>query len=469
MVFNSLQFALFFSIFLAVLLILPKKLRKVWLLSGNVLFYFSWNRPACVLLLVSALLAWFCGFEAEKHRRNRVFILIQVLWAVGWLFFFKFIGPANMILRRAGAGGLISLRDLIVPVGISFYMLRCIGYTADAAHGKISARKNPLDVVIYVSFFPQIISGPLERPSHFFADLRSFSEKDLFCAERIRNGFLLIFWGLFQKLVLSERLAVMVTSLYSNFESRGFWELLAASVAYTLQIYCDFSGYSDMSRGIAGMLGFSSMRNFSQPYFASDIKAFWRRWHISLTSWLTDHIYIPLGGSRKGIPRKYVNIIIVFLISGLWHGSTLNFVFWGLLHAFYQIMQDLWQRTGRHLPRLLSGTITLAAVNFAWIFFNSGGLNRGIRIVRRMFTHYSFPASFETGMIPGNLIVLIIGLVILFIVDLLHEKGISVNKGIASLPLPLRWLIFLGLLWAVIMLGIYGVGYDTSSFIYAQF
>jgi hypothetical protein len=224
-----------------------------------------------------------------------------------------------------------------------------------------------------------------------------------------------------------------------------------------------------MSRGIAAMMGFSTMRNFRQPYLAAGIKKFWRRWHISLTEWLTEYIYIPLGGSRKGLLRKYANIIIVFLVSGLWHGSTLNFVFWGLLHAAFQIAEDLWNRTGRKLPDWLLRVITLAEVNIAWIFFNSGGLNRGFRIIRQMFSRFSVPVQSEWGLVPGNLVVWGCGLLVLLLVDILHEKGISVQQKTAALPLPLRWAIFLGLFWSVILLGIYGVGYDTSGFIYAQF
>lgn len=469
MTLNSLQFAFFFTIFLAVLLILPKKLRKAWLLLGNTVFYCSSDLRSGVLLLLTAVLTWFCGLKLEKDRKKRIFLIIPVLWTLGTLFFFKFTAPSEKLLRGIGAARLISFRDLIVPLGISFYTLRCISYTAEIARGTIPAERNPFDVLIYVSFFPQIISGPIERPGRFFRDLDRFGKSSLYDPERLRRGFLLVVWGLFQKLVLAERLAVISASIFSRFELCGFWELLAASASYTLQIYCDFSGYSDMSRGVSAMTGFSSVRNFARPYLAADIKSFWRRWHITLTSWLTDYIYIPLGGSRKGLIRKYLNIITVFLVSGLWHGSTLNFVFWGLLHAFFQIIQDLWQRTGKHLPRPAARILTLGAVNFAWIFFNSGGLNRGFRIVRQMFTHFGVSSMADIGIVPGDLFVLGAGLMILLIADLMHEKGHSIHEKAEALPLPLRWLLILGLLWSVIMLGIYGVGYDTGSFIYAQF
>ena len=492
MVLNSLRFAAFFLIFLAVLLVLTKKARKYWLCAGNCLFYLSWERWSCVLLVLSVLMIWFLGArsqeqgasgrepgtgsqgpvgrwpkEGNKFPGSKIFLILPILWNVGLLVFFRYTGLIGSVFSRAGIP--LSVGSVLAPLGLSFYTLRCISYIADVWRGTIRARKNPLDVFLYVSFFPQIISGPIEKPEKFFRELDSFETKNLWNFEAIWNGFLLFVWGLFLKIVLAERLSAITAHLFGSHQNYGFWELLAASLAYTLQIYCDFCGYSEMSRGISAMIGFSTMRNFCQPYLAPGIKNFWRRWHISLTTWLTDYIYIPLGGSRKGLPRKYLNIIIVFLVSGLWHGNTLNFIFWGLLHAFYQILEDLWDRSGHRLPNWLRRIITLAEVNFAWIFFNAGGLNRGFRIVRQMFTRFAFPGNFDLGLVPGNLVVLGLGLLILLMADVLHEKGFSINQRLAALPLPLRWLIMLVLFWSVIMLGIYGVGYDTSGFIYAQF
>ncbi len=474
---NSLPFAAFFLIFLIGLLILPQKLRKVWLLVGNCLFYLSWERWSIILLLLSALMVWGCGLMISRQgsdagnqmrsRKGTVFLVLPVIWNVGLLVFFRYTGLIGSLLGHAGIS--FSAQTILVPLGLSFYTLRCIGYVADVYRSKVEAVRNPLDVLIYVSFFPQIISGPIEKPGRFFSELESFGQNNQWKFEPLWQGFLLYVWGLFQKLVLAERLSVITAHYFGDFQQYGFWELLVASLAYTLLIYCDFGGYSDMSRGIARMMGFATIRNFRQPYLAAGIKNFWRRWHISLTSWLTDHVYIPLGGSRRGSLRKYLNILIVFAASGLWHGNTLNFLFWGLLHAFFQIMEDLWNRAGRKIPGWLLRAITISEVNFAWIFFYAGGLNRGFRIIRQMFSHFTFPGAWDTGLVPGNLVVLGVGLAILLMVDLLHERGIAIQQRAAALPLPLRWLIILVLFWSVIMLGIYGVGYDTSGFIYAQF
>ena len=470
MVLNSLPFAAFFLIFLAFLLLLPKCFRKYWLLLGNLAFAYTWERWGPVLLLLSALMVWGCGLALEKHGRKRICLILPVAWNLLLLAVFRYSGLIRPLLLRAGISGMPGFRDLAAPLGLSFYTLRCIAYAADIRRGTLPAVKDPVDVLAYVSFFPQLISGPIERPGKFFTELAAFSEMPLRDLDRILRGFLLFVWGLFQKIVLAERLAMITNFVFPRFEAFGFWEILGASFAYTLQIYCDFAGYSDMSRGVAVMAGFRTMRNFRQPYFAAGIKSFWRRWHISLTSWLTDHIYIPLGGSRKGQLRKYLNIVLVFLVSGLWHGTTLNFIFWGMLHAAYQIAGDLWDRSGRRLPDPVRRIIMLLEVDFAWIFFNAGGLNRAFRIVRQMFSHFSVPFGNGTPVLSGgNWAVLFCGLAVLFVVDLLHEKGIAVQERAASLPLPVRWLLLLGLFWSVIMLGIYGVGYDTSGFIYARF
>ena len=470
MVLNSLRFAAFFLIFLAILLLMPKKLRKYWLLLGNCAFYLSREKWSAFLLLLSALMIWGCGLAVKRIGRKRIYLILPVLWNAFLLLLFKFSGQLSPLANRIGASGLPAFRDLAAPLGISFYTLRCISYMADVYRGKIAAAKNPADVLVYVSFFPQIISGPIERPENFFRELAAFGEKKLWDPDRFRRGFLLFVWGLFQKIVLAERLSMITNHIFPQYQNFGFLGILTASLAYTMQIYCDFSGYSDMSRGISGIMGFSTMRNFRQPYLAAGIKQFWRRWHISLTSWLTDYVYIPLGGSRKGLFRRYVNIFLVFLVSGLWHGSTLNFIFWGMLHASYQVIEDLWERTGKKLPGLLVRLITMAEVTFAWIFFNSGGLNRGFRILRQMFSDFSTRLyEKDTGLSAGNWVILLGGLAVLLAVDILHERGTAVQKQADALPLPVRWLLILGLFWSVILLGIYGIGYDTSTFIYAHF
>ena len=315
MVLNSLSFALFFLIFLGILLVLPGKARKPWLFLGNCLYYFSWERRAFLLLLLSAWMIWACGMAMERYTKKKPFLVIPVVWNVLLLLVFRYAGLLDGLFHPAGEPGLISFSRLAAPVGISFYTLRCISYMADVYRGTIPAEKSFLNVFLYVSFFPQIISGPIERPGNFFRELSAFETVPLRNFERIRRGFLLFVWGLFQKIVIAERLAVAASTVLSDFTAFGFWELLIGTAAYLLQVYCDFAGYSDMSRGISAMMGFSTMRNFRQPFLAPGIRSLWRRWHIGLTSWLTDYVYIPLGGSRKGLLRKYLNITAAFLLS----------------------------------------------------------------------------------------------------------------------------------------------------------
>ena len=256
--------------------------------------------------------------------------------------------------------------------------------------------------------------------------------------------------------------------------------MFTASVLFAIQIYCDFGGYTNIARGAAQVMGFSLMQNFRQPYFATSIKEFWRRWHISLTSWFTDYLYIPLGGNRKGLLRKYWNILIVFAVSGLWHGASWHFVVWGIIHALYQIIGDLKNRVfqkfsaGKHTTESFSkklgrGCITFLLVDIAWVFFAAGGVSHALGIFRQMAAVFATTNFTEIGLDQGNWFVLLMGVAVLLIVDLFHEKGKSIFNIMSSQTLWYRWGLYLGLIWGTIMLGIYGVAYDTSQFIYFQF
>lgn len=288
-------------------------------------------------------------------------------------------------------------------------------------------------------------------------------------------------WGLFQKLVIADRASILVNNVITGYVNYGFVELALAAALFAIQIYCDFGGYSNIARGAAKVMGFELMNNFEQPYLATSIKEFWRRWHISLTSWLTDYVYIPLGGNRKGRIRKYINILIVFGVSGLWHGASWSFVVWGLLHAFYQIIGDLKNAVfsksigkgnrGRNTfsSRLRKVIGTFILTDFAWIFFVCSDMQQALGVIKNMLTYVQTTDIFELGLDRGNWFFLIMGIAILFFVDLMHEKGISVSALVQKQDIVFRWGIYLALIWTTIMFGIYGMAYDTSAFIYFQF
>lgn len=287
---------------------------------------------------------------------------------------------------------------------------------------------------------------------------------------------MLMLWGLFQKLVIADRASILVDHVINSYWSYGFLEISLAMILFALQIYCDFDGYTNIARGAAGVMGFSLMKNFRQPYMAETIKEFWRRWHISLTSWFTDYLYIPLGGNRVGTMRKYVNILIVFAVSGLWHGASWNFIAWGILHALYQIAGEIKQQLFRGRgtvvkscsTRIRKAVTTFLLVDFAWIFFVCDGLRHALSVIRQMMTVFR-TTTFDLGLNRANWFALLFGTAVMVIVDILHEKGRSVFSMFHRQEFWLRWVVYVGLVWAVILFGIYGEQYSAGDFIYFQF
>lgn len=289
-----------------------------------------------------------------------------------------------------------------------------------------------------------------------------------------------MFWGFFQKLVIADRAALLVNQVYTDYSSYGFFELSLATVLFAFQIYCDFDGYTNIARGAANVLGFKLMKNFKQPYLATDIRSFWKRWHIALTTWFTDYVYIPLGGNRKGFKRQLLNIFIIFALSGLWHGASWNFVAWGLLHACYMMTAAAVNRkrnadlsirgkTNTFSKKLGKILITFVIVDIAWVFFASDSFTHSIGIFKQMFTVFQTAGIYSLGLDRGNFALLIFALIILFAVDIWHEKNKSVFKTVAKQQTWFRWILYLGLAWGVIMFGIYGPAYDANAFIYFQF
>ena len=385
----------------------------------------------------------------------------------------------NRILEVAGFEIVERRLDLLLPVGISFYTFQALSYFIDVYRGTIKAESNFLKYALFVSFFPQLVAGPIERSGNLLGQLQNLDKIKVWDFESIKNGLLLIFWGLFQKLVIADRIAILVNEIYNNYLSYGFVEITIATVLFAVQIYCDFGGYTNIAQGAARVLGIQLMQNFRQPYLAVDIKDFWRRWHISLTSWFTDYLYIPLGGNQKGIIRKYCNICIVFAVSGLWHGASWNFIVWGIIHGIYQIVGDIRKRI---IPQNNKGYepisistrvrkmfITFLLVNFAWLFFASNSFQDAIGIVKQSVQVFHTTSIWELGIDKGNWCILLCAICILFCVDLVHEMKISIFKLVKHQEIWFRWMLYLGLIWSTILFGIYGIDYDTSQFIYFQF
>lgn len=489
MLFNSIDFLFFFPIVTLLFFIIPGCLRTLWLLIASYYFYMSWNPKYAVLIALSTVTTFISGIFIEKFKKpisKKLVVSASLFVNLAILGIFKYADFAlqtlDSIARHLEFGTIDKRLDLLLPVGISFYTFQALSYTLDVYRGTIRAEKSLVRYALFVSFFPQLVAGPIERSGNLLSQIQTIRTRKLWDYDRVRDGLLLMFWGLFQKLVIADRASILVDQVYGNYGDYGFLELAIASVLFAFQIYCDFGGYTNIARGAAQVMGFSLMQNFRQPYLAVSIKDFWRRWHISLTSWFTDYLYIPLGGSRKGLLRQYINIFIVFGVSGLWHGASWHFVAWGLVHAVYQVVGNAKSRIVKRCRRksaeetspsfsqkLGKRIVTFVLVDFAWIFFASDSLHQVLGILRRMLATFQLSSIYDMGLDRGNWFMLMMAICILMLVDQIHESGKSVFLLVNKQTLWFRWILYLGLIWCAILFGIYGVEYDSSQFIYFQF
>lgn len=331
MLFNSYQFIVFFPFVCLIYFIFPKRIQYIWLLISSYFFYMSWDAKYALLLLFSTVVTWSCGLLLDKlsNKQNKCnkkefgkyqklkktvvaanFVL--VLYVLFWFKYFDFVlDTLNILLNRVNCSLINVELDVVLPVGISFYTFQALSYSVDVYRGDVKVEKNFLKYALFVSFFPQLVAGPIERSKNL---LRQVNESHTFDFERLRDGLLIMLWGYFMKLVIADRAAIFVDCVYSNINEYGGCYLIIASILFAFQIYCDFAGYSAIALGAAKVMGFELMENFKYPYLSTSVAMFWRNWHISLTSWFRDYLYIPLGGNRKGKLRKYINIMIVFLV-----------------------------------------------------------------------------------------------------------------------------------------------------------
>lgn len=484
MLFNSFNFLLFFPLVVLIYFIVPKKIRYIWILVASYYFYMSWNAKYAILLIFCTLVTYIGGIAIElvsqcNKDKSKKYVVICIIINFTILVIFKYLGffidNVLMILGKFHINTSISSVNLLLPVGISFYTFQALGYIIDIYRGEVKAEHNILKYALFVSFFPLLIAGPIERSKNLLGQIERLDKLSLWNYERIKSGFLLMMWGLFQKIVIADRIALLVNNVFDNYREMGALEIMVAAVLFSFQIYCDFGGYSNLAKGTAEILGINLMNNFRQPYMAVSIKDFWRRWHISLTSWFTDYFYIPLGGNRKGRWRQYLNIMIVFLASGLWHGASWTYVIWGVLHGLYQIGGNVIHRINRNKRTLIFGNhffqslITFALTTFAWIFFRADTVGDAFGIIKRIFVRIRCHRLYAIGIDGLNWIILIFALIILFLVDYYHEKGISISKYFSDRSLLIQCVIYSGLISSILFFGIYGTGYDASQFIYFQF
>lgn len=449
--FTSLGFLLFFPLVFIGYLLMPRRMRAVWLLAASYLFCASFGPGAVLALLMSTLVTYLGGIGIETYheeRSKRRVLGAVVLLHVAFLSFFKY-----------------NRMNLLLPVGISFYTFQAIGYLADVYRGETQAERSLLRFALFQAFFPKLVQGPIERSGNLLAQIRDLEKREVWDMERIREGGLLLLWGLFQKLMIADRIAIPVNAVYSQFGAFGGVEILLATVLYAFQIYCDFAGYTNIARGVASVCGFKLLENFRRPYLADSVQDFWRRWHLSLSAWLRDYLYIPLGGNRKGKLRKYVNLMITFLVSGIWHGTGFHFLLWGGLQGLGQIF-DI--RTWK-LPRWVKQVLVFAFVDVSWMVFrvNSLGDLKGMLKILVTDFHLKDFRGMQLGKLEWAL--LFLGILLVIAKDILNEKGFSFRTWILKQDWPVRAVIYTGLVGAIVILGVYGAAYDSSGFLYTQF
>lgn len=481
MTYVSLGFYLFLALLLLVYFIMPLRFRWVVLLAGSTAFYILLSWDGFPMLLFTLLLSYGAGLLLAflKERPQTSVLLQKSVLAVSILLVMApwfVIKNGSFLLGHAIWGH-------IVPLGISFYTLQIVSYLADVHSGRISAQKNPAKYALFVLFFPQIVQGPMPRYAQLADQLY---EGHLFDEKQFVKGMQLILWGFFLKFLIADRASIVVNVIFENPSQYQGSYVLVAAVLYSIELYADFLSCVTLSQGIAGLFGIGLADNFLRPYFATSIKDFWRRWHISLSTWLRDYIYIPLGGARKGKFRKYGNLIIVFGFSGIWHGSGYKFLFWGMIYAAFQVVGDLTapiKDRGYQLFRLSeeSGTRRLIQrigvffwVTLAQIIFRADHLRSGLLMIKNLFSLWNpwilvDGSMLRLGVNGKEWCVLILSVLILFLVDYMQEKGVHIREGILQKAVYVRWGLYIAAILFIMIFGVYGYGYQTRDFIYGGF
>lgn len=394
---------------------------------------------------------------------------------LGILFVFKYFNFfADLLNNFSGKNFNIAI-DVLLPVGISFYTFQALGYTIDVYRKDIRAEENFIDYALFVSFFPQLVAGPIERSVNLLPQIKNPKK---FSYDNLVRGLILFFYGMFLKLIIADRAAILVNEVFGNYKNFSREILIISGILFTLQIYCDFYSYSIMAKGSAKILGIDLMDNFKEPLLSKSITEFWRRWHISLSTWFKDYLYIPLGGNRKGKLRKYFNLILVFLVSGLWHGADLSFVLWGLIHGIFNVLENIFgiNKKSRRKNILLDSfrrILTFIIVVFAFIYFRAENIHHGneylLAIINNPRSLNIMEDLSKTSFGISNIYPLIIGIIILFVFDILKYNKINLAEKVLKIILPIRWLIYFAFIFAIIIFGVYGPEFSESAFIYFQF
>jgi alginate O-acetyltransferase complex protein AlgI len=479
MLFNSFEFALFFPIVTGIFFLLSQRWRVYWLLAASCVFYMAFIPVYILILLVTILIDYTAGIFLEKVEgsKKKLLLWISILSTCSVLFIFKYFGFfTGSFVGLAGLFGWQLSRpvvNIILPIGLSFHTFQSLSYVIEVYFGRQKAEKNFVVYATYVMFFPQLVAGPIERPQHL---LHQFWENHDFDYYNVTAGLKRMAWGFFKKVVVADRLALYVNDVYSAPRHFNGLQLTIATVFFAIQIYCDFSGYSDIAIGAAQVLGFRLMENFRTPYYSLSISEFWHRWHISLSTWFKDYLYIPLGGNRVPKTRYIANLLITFTVSGLWHGANWTYVVWGFLNGIYLVTglltKDLRNRffgaigLGEEttVRKAIQLTTTLMLTCAAWIVFRAKNMGDAFYVFTHLTTKWDFHSIATEQFLLRQFPVAVAAILVLEFGQL-WGRAVSVPSFVGRLQTPARWALYASLVMAVVMFGVY----RKTQFIYFQF
>lgn len=494
MLFNSIDFLIFFPIVTILYFAIPHKYRWLFLLVASCIFYMAFI-PVYILFFFALILIDYSAailIEKSEGKKRKLFLIVSIFSTCLALFIFKYFNFFNVNFVAFASffhwNYSVNLLKLALPIGLSFFTFQGLGYVIDIYKKREKPERNIGIFALFLMFYPQLVAGPIERSSNL---IHQFYEKHYFDYKRVTDGLKLMAWGMFKKVVIADRLAFFVNQIYGNLDDYTGATLIMATLFFTYQIYCDFSGYSDIARGSAQVMGFRLMNNFNRPYFAKSIADFWRRWHVSLSTWFRDYVYIPLGGDRVSSLRHYSNLFITFLLSGLWHGANWTFLIWGALNGFYMIFErmtgKIWEKTiwlARlnkipALSKIIQVLTTFSLISFSWIFFRADSIKDAFYVIGHLFsgvkdlifnlvTHPLAAVSeyhnlFLVDQAWYELIIAVLSILFLESVHIFQRKG-SVRTMVSKSPLLLRWALYIG-----IILVILNFGKISRPFIYFQF
>lgn len=498
MLFNSYQFIIFFPIVTALYFILPHRMRLFMLLAASCFFYMVLIPVYILILFTLIIIDYFAAIWIEKTqtKNRKLFLLISIISTCLALVIFKYFNFFNSniaaIAHFLNLKYPVSALGLILPIGLSFHTFQSLSYVIEVYKNNQIAERNFLVYSLYVMFYPQLVAGPIERPQNL---LRQFYEKHVFEYSRVSSGLKLMLWGMFKKVVIADRLAAFVSTVYDAPHDFQGVSLIIATVFFAFQIYCDFSGYSDIAIGAAQVMGFRLMDNFNRPYFSKTISEFWKRWHISLSSWFRDYLYIPLGGSRVSVPRWCYSIFITFLISGLWHGANWTYIVWGLLNGIYLIFGRItWNLRNAIIGfvglsrsakgyRYIQVLLTFTMVCFGWIFFRAKNIGDAFYIAGHLFsavpdyftnliqnirylgTGRSILQPILLGQTIEEFFIAVCSIMFLLFIHLIQRHG-SIRHMLSTYPVWLRWACYCFMSIGIVMFGYFD---SPKQFIYFQF